>query len=733
MHSATSAPGPVVALVAVSDAARDPGPLVEALGTHHPGIAVHAVWSGDPQLRPRIGVPWLEAAEIAGPEWERYLLAADRQRSMWRAVAATVPALLDGGAAAVLVLEAGAVAVVGDLGTWLEPPAVARFVPLVDAPLPDDGRGPTDVDLVRAGFVSGAVALLGRSSGDLLEWIATRPAVDDGLGSGPWLAAAAQLFGADTSGDPRVGAGPWRWPANDDVALVEAPHFDPDRPWVLDPQLALPARVDLVDHPGRRAVVDRATAQLAGPARPLVLPAGVVVDDDIRALVAANPSCPPPWSSPVEFRTWLEARYWFALHARRRDLLAAFPEPIVHDRESFDQWCASAFTVDSVPFLVRHRPAGASRLLVDEPPGAGGVNLVGYLGRESSLGDVARRLHECLRAGEVPTSTIAYERTASGVLADVAASDQRLRFDTSLAVVTADQFPALRSDHPELFRSSRVIGYWFWELATVPRPMLAALDLVDEIWAGSRFVVDAFTAVADVPVRLVPIPVAEPQPSCRRRADFAELAPAGQRFVFLVAFDHLSVTERKNPIGAIRAFQRAFAPGEGPVLVVKSMNAGMRWVHHQKVVAAAEGRPDIVFWDERLSRADQMALVAASDCLVSLHRSEGLGLHLAEAMWLGVPTIATRYSGNLDFQDDECAMLVDAAPVKVTDGQGIYPPTATWADPDLDQAAAAMRTLAGDPRRCAAIAVDALARMKMQPGPAETGKMIGRLLGLGGS
>jgi glycosyltransferase involved in cell wall biosynthesis len=263
--------------------------------------------------------------------------------------------------------------------------------------------------------------------------------------------------------------------------------------------------------------------------------------------------------------------------------------------------------------------------------------------------------------------------------------------------------------------------------------MAPALSMVDEIWAGSRFVVDAFAAAADVPVHWVPIPVPEPRAADLGRDDFARLARFGDRFVFLVAFDHFSITERKNPIGAIRAFQQAFAPGEGPVLVVKSMNAGGRWVHHQKVVAAAQGRPDIVFWDERLSREDQMALVAASDCLVSLHRSEGLGLHLAEAMWLGVPTIATRYSGNLDFQDDECAMLVDATMTNVTDGQGIYPPTARWADPDLDAAAAAMRVLAGDPRRCATIAVDALARMKMQPSAAETGKMIGRLLGLGGS
>ena len=183
----------------------------------------------------------------------------------------------------------------------------------------------------------------------------------------------------------------------------------------------------------------------------------------------------------------------------------------------------------------------------------------------------------------------------------------------------------------------------------------------------------------------MPVRRSDPDPGAgqlgRCTGELRPLAGVGDRFVFLVAFDHFSVTERKNPIGAIRAFQRAFAPGGGAGARRQVDERRQRWVHHEKVVAAAEGRPDIVFWDERLDREDQMALVAAADCLVSLHRSEGLGLHLAEAMWLGTPTIATRYSGNLDFMDDDCSMLVDATMVRVTDGQGIFPSSAMWADP----------------------------------------------------
>jgi glycosyltransferase involved in cell wall biosynthesis len=164
--------------------------------------------------------------------------------------------------------------------------------------------------------------------------------------------------------------------------------------------------------------------------------------------------------------------------------------------------------------------------------------------------------------------------------------------------------------------------------------------------------------------------------------------------------------------------------------VVKTMNARQRWPQHQRVQLAAEGRDDIVVWDEHLARADQMAFLRAVDCLVSLHRSEGLGLHLAEAMWLGTPVIATRYSGNLDLMDDDCAVLIDASLVPVKGGEGVYPPEARWADPDLDQAAAAMRRVATDRAFADRLREAGRNRMLAQPSLADTGRHIAALLGI---
>ena len=236
--------------------------------------------------------------------------------------------------------------------------------------------------------------------------------------------------------------------------------------------------------------------------------------------------------------------------------------------------------------------------------------------------------------------------------------------------------------------------------------MRRSIALVDEIWAGSRFVADAFAAVSPVPVRHVPIPIPEPRPSQLAIVGTSPRSPTiGDRFVFLTAFDHLSVTERKNPLGVDRGVPPGVRAGRGAAAGhqddERRINAGRSTSGCSPPPTAATTSS---CGTSTCSVPDQMALVAAADCLVSLHRSEGLGLHLAEAMWLGTPTIATRYSGNLDFMDDDNSLLIDAELVHVERGEGVYPPSAKWADPDLDQAAAAMRRLAGDPALAARLA-----------------------------
>lgn len=358
----------------------------------------------------------------------------------------------------------------------------------------------------------------------------------------------------------------------------------------------------------------------------------------------------------------------------------------------------------------RHRGRGRPDAAPTGPvPGAAsvGVNVVGYLDRTSGLAERARVLVDVLRAAGVEVAEWPVTTTASPVGEARAAAAAATCHDTTIAVVTAPQFPGLVTSNPAPMAAGRVIGYWFWEVALVPPEHRAAIELVDEIWAPTAFVRDAYAAVTDTPVRLVPLPIQRPVAADVTRHDVG----LDDRFTFLVSFDHLSVMERKHPLGAIEAFVRAFPAGDEPVrLLVKSINGSVRPNRHATLLAAAGRDPRIDVVDAHAPEAEHMALLAHADCYVSLHRSEGLGLQPAAAMWLGTPVIASRYSGTLDLMDDDSAELVDVALIAARNTDGAYPPDAVWADPDLDQAADAMRRLATDADRRAAIVAAARAR-----------------------
>lgn len=376
-----------------------------------------------------------------------------------------------------------------------------------------------------------------------------------------------------------------------------------------------------------------------------------------------------------------------------------------------------------------------------------GVNVVGYHHVTSGVGRIAREVHASLVAAGVPCTVVDVVATDSPQRREPQPANGPIH-DTTVAVVPALQLPTAIHDLPDLAAThDRLVGYFFWELDVVPDEHLPAISMVDEIWAPTEFVRGAYAgADGDTPVRLAPTriesPVVDDDAVARWRAVFlgastpsspgvpAEDAP----FVFLTSLDLFSVIERKNPRGTIDAFRAAFdastAGGTDVRLVVKTINGDQRPDDLASIVAAADADPRITVIDEYVDDADLHAMIAAADCFVSLHRSEGLGLHLADAMWLGTPVIATRWSGNLDLMDDDSAALVDAELVGVSDGRGAYPETARWAAPDIDQAASFMRRLVAEPMTAQQLAGAARARMEGQPERAEIGRSLAAALGL---
>jgi glycosyltransferase involved in cell wall biosynthesis len=237
------------------------------------------------------------------------------------------------------------------------------------------------------------------------------------------------------------------------------------------------------------------------------------------------------------------------------------------------------------------------------------------------------------------------------------------------------------------------VAVWWWELDRLPADWLDRGRDVDEIWAPTAFIADALRPLARPVFPMPPsveLPAFDPLP----KAAFG-LDPG--KFAFLFVFDMNSRMARKNPLGLIRAFRRAFCPDEPVELVLKTTPQEAHWPEQWRELrsAAADARVKVI--DRSLSREELLALMSAADAYVSLHRSEGFGLTMAEAMLLGKPTAATGYSGNVDFMTAENSYLIDHSLVPITAPEMAAPPGAVWAEPSVEHAAAVMRAIADRP------------------------------------
>ena len=279
---------------------------------------------------------------------------------------------------------------------------------------------------------------------------------------------------------------------------------------------------------------------------------------------------------------------------------------------------------------------------------------------------------------------------------------------------------------PQAFDGRHVVGMWWWEVAVLPQRWMRAFDLVDEVWAGSRFVADLLAAVSPVPVVHVPVPVPEPPAAAVGRAALG--LPEG--FLFGFVFDYASVAARKNPLGLIEAFGHAFPASrdDGPSLVLKTLGAERFAREHAEVLAAVAAHPRVTVLDAHLPAGEKNALIRELDCYVSLHRSEGFGLTVAEAMLLGTPVIATDYGGTRDLLTAFNSLLVDHRSVPIGSGNEPYPAHGEWAEPDLDHAGALMRQAFGDPAAGRARAARARDDVLAAHAPAVAGQVMAQRL-----
>jgi glycosyltransferase involved in cell wall biosynthesis len=358
---------------------------------------------------------------------------------------------------------------------------------------------------------------------------------------------------------------------------------------------------------------------------------------------------------------------WRALEALRRQRLA-LRRFAMASRGLRGRW-----RMRSKPAFVRRGPMG--------------VNVAGYLNTESGMGEAARLSIRSLQAAGVP---VALNNVAS-----------RLRMSDETHTSFTDENPHgfnlvhLNADNMEwfarergqdYFRNRYTIGYWFWELAQFRQDWMPSFGYVDEVWVPTEFGRAALAAHSPVPVTCVPLPVVAPAGLAYGRSHF-DLPD--DVYVFLFTFDVSSQLERKNPLGVISAFRRAFGARRDVLLVLKFTNAEYDPPGVRELYRSAEGI-NAVLRDGYMSRDELAALMAAADCYVSLHRSEGFGLGIAEAMALGKPVIATRYSAPADFLTSANSYPVEYQIVPIARDHGPYLEGFTWAEPDIAQASRLM-------------------------------------------
>lgn len=250
---------------------------------------------------------------------------------------------------------------------------------------------------------------------------------------------------------------------------------------------------------------------------------------------------------------------------------------------------------------------------------------------------------------------------------------------------------------PPLPSTSHNIIWPAWELSTYPDDWAREFGPFHEVWVASRFTEAALRAAVSIPVSRMPFGIG---PRLARFLGRRHFGIPEAPFVFLFMFDFLSFVERKNPFAVLEAFRRLQRRRPGPAarLVIKLNNSAQRPRDHRRFLDAIAAVPDRVIVIDRVMTDDEIKnLVRCCDCFVSLHRSEGFGFALAEAMYFRKPVIATGYSGNLDFMSADTSALLPYHLVPVPPGTYPYADGQVWAEPDLDAAVDAMLRLLDDP------------------------------------
>jgi len=599
-------------------------------------------------------------------------------------------------------------------------------------PMPRDGLRPSEADILGSGtFNLGFIGLSkGSITDDFLDWWEQRLKFDSI--SDPeemlftdqrWIDLVPSYFSFHVLREPGYNVAYWNlhereltdladkvFVTNQELRFFHFSGYRPERPWILSKYVSDNPRIGVSDNntlselcknygelAKRNGWLNESTINYGYEN----FQSGKFIPSSLRRLYredcieadksGATLDPPSDWQSWATQRTVESgnlSRILFSIWKSRPDLKRRYPDATGTEAEELQNWARTHGVEERV---IDIDLCNIGSLQNDAYPirktKKDGISIAGYLHGELGLGQSARLVYQSALQTGLPISTLNSNRSQSRQSEKIAESNNDFIFPIIISIVNADHFKFWIKDiGAENLRHANVIGVWAWETEDFPLHMHDAFEYVNEVWAVSEFVKEAIQKHTKKPVKVFPTPIIAPKNIEVLNRNAIGIAENQKYNLFI--FDYMSVFNRKNPLAVVESHTKAFPDADGPYLVIKSTNGVKDPENRELLKFKTKHRSDIILFEDYLSREQLTSLINECEVYISLHRSEGYGLTMAEAMSLGKPVVATGYSGNLDFMNSKNSILVPFKKVLVGTGSFPYAQDSWWAEPDINYASA---------------------------------------------